>query len=87
MIEEDAARAEGLFALPNDIEITVVDCFGEADAYWREDLKQIIVCHELLGRFDYLHALRSCVVLDHLSTNSRDAEEQIRRCLSAASAN
>ena len=86
VIEEDAARAEGLFTLPNDIEITVIDCLGEADAYWREDLKQIIVCHELLERFDYLHALRSCVVLDHLSTNSRDAEEQIRRCLSAASA-
>jgi hypothetical protein len=61
-VMEDTARLiSRRYALPYDVRIVLTNICG-ATAYWRIDLREIIVCYRLVERFEALARLRRCVM-------------------------
>jgi hypothetical protein len=60
-VMEDAARLISTrYALPYDVRIVLTNICGAA-AYWRVDLREVIVCYRLIERFVAMARLRRCV--------------------------
>lgn len=63
IIEHTVGTFTNLLPLTRDLTIVIANgC--EAAAYWREDLKEIIVCYALIEQFMYLARFRHCVNFD-----------------------
>ncbi len=70
-----ARHLERLVALPNDINIVFVACLGKETAFWQRDRKEVVMCYDLLERFEYLYQARRC-----FDTPGR-SEEEMDECL------
>ncbi len=70
-----ARHLQRLVALPNDINIVFMACLGNETAYWQRDRKEIVMCYDLLERFEYLYQARRCFDTPGLS------EEEMDECL------
>ena len=70
-----AGHLESLVALPNDISIVFMACLGNETAFWQRDSKEIVMCYDLLERFEYLYQARRC-----FDTPGR-SEEEMDKCL------
>lgn len=87
VLERIARHVETRFALPYDVTIVLANICG-ATAYWRSDLREIIVCYRLVERFRYLAQFRYCLGRGRvpiLPSQPTDGTE-IRRCIARASA-
>lgn len=54
-LQELAAEMNKVFALPQDLYLTVAEC-GEANAFYDPNIKQIIICTELVKNFEQAFA-------------------------------
>ena len=54
-LQELAAEMNKVFALPQDLYLTVAEC-GEANAFYDPNIKQIIMCTELVKNFEQAFA-------------------------------
>ena len=84
IIEAVAEKVGELFLLPRNINVVVSNCLGEASAYWRQDLGEIVFCYELLERFLDLARFRHCLVPAEASGFPATSDStDIQQCLSS----
>ena len=84
IIEAIAEKVGELFLLPRNINVVVSNCLGQASAYWRQDLGEIVFCYELLERFLDLARYRHCVVLVEASGIPATSDRtDIQQCISS----
>jgi hypothetical protein len=70
-----ASHLERLVVLPNAINIAFVACLGNETAFWQRESREIVMCYDLILRFQYLYQARRCFAEKDLS------EEELDECL------
>lgn len=81
VLEQTARIIETHFALPQRISIVLANICGET-AYWRADLREIVVCYALVERFVRLARLRPCLTPRRGLEPARAPEEaEIAQCV------
>ena len=75
IVELVARHTAQLHVFPRDIRIVFASCFGYETAFWRQDRKEVVMCYDLLERFQYLDEARRCFAMEGLP------ESELNACL------
>jgi hypothetical protein len=78
VLEDAAAMIQQRFELPHDINIVLANICG-ATAYWRPDLREVIVCYRLIEHFRDLARYLPCLQGWRQIAPARDAGERVCR--------